>query len=118
MDCPPMMRGNCYPTHLSARNVCYSPCVLCQGCQNFNTHSLVCSVCESRKPVDLICIHSTEQKSMMRALNTMFKKSMAHPDDRLEQLEVPSGNEELEQILENGTDPSGLGRLTPLGDLR
>lgn len=81
-DSAPRMRGNFYPTFLTARCPSYHYCELCTGCTKYSPHDLVCAICESRKPVDLICVHTDQQQWTKKELDRRFKEPMFHPDKK------------------------------------
>ena len=114
MDTPPMLRGNNYPTHLSARCPAFDECKLCHACTKYNPHDLVCTICESRKSLDLICVHTDAEQYKMVWLERFFGKPFAHPDDKQQEVSIPvAENKEWEQIAD-GLDPTGLGRISQI----
>jgi hypothetical protein len=117
MDTPPGLRGNAYPTHLSARCPAFDACELCHACTKYNPHDLVCAICESRKPHDTICNHTDRQQYIQRLLTKLFKKPMFHPDTKGSDVGIPVAyNEEWQQIAD-GLDPYGLGKVAGVEEL-
>lgn len=75
-----LMRGLFYPTNIVARCVSYHPCEICEGCTNFDPMDMTCILCESRKPIELICHHTDEQQYAMIRLKEIMHGPMFHPD--------------------------------------
>jgi len=96
-ETPPQLRGRCYNTSRVTRCPNYHPCEMCKMCRSFNPHSALCQWCESTaskrqqdgKPVR--CNHTLEQEGAFIRITRIFKKPMAHLDNKF------AGGEILEQ---------------------
>ncbi len=113
-DCPPANRGSCFPTHLSARNLCWHPCLACHGCQNYCAHSAICTNCLERVPPDMRCNHTPEQENIIRHLTNLTRQPMFHPDQKPGEVQIDVDRTEELENLARELDPTGKGRIVPL----
>lgn len=76
------MPGMCYPTVRVARCPSYDRCEICTGCTKYDHNNMDCVICEGRKPIEWVCVHTDKQQATKKMLDEKFRQSMFNPDQK------------------------------------
>lgn len=82
MHIPYTMRGQLYPSHLSARCPIFRACELCKGCRRYDHTSLVCRVCESGHKQKMLCRHGERTLLVVKRVERLMGGEPIFKPDR------------------------------------